>query len=503
MYEKPRELLVEALTGRKRHREKAVLQDISFEVSRGEVVGVIGQNGAGKSTLLKIIAKTLKPSAGSADVNGRVAAILELGTGFNPNYTGRENVIMSGMLRGMTEGQVWAKLDSIIAFSGLAHVIDEPFHTYSSGMQARLAFATAISVDADVIIIDEALAAGDVRFASRSLRRIREISQSGVTCLFVSHVTYQIMQLCSRVIWIDQGRVRMDGPAIDVVRAYEYEMHTLVARDRGEALNYSGSDSLNATDAVLPDSEQTVQPVSDSSLAPLAPMADRLRSCELSSAVPGDSSAEPTDGSAEALADSPDPGPRSLRGMETEPLPLAHDPDGVVQSVPAPPASPSHYSTRAYRILRIRFLDAADNETMIFRFGEVFRLQVVYERLEPGEAEFSCGLAAAFNRVADFEAVMYFNTVYPHSDSEIADYHSLSFRQFKGRHGLIEARIDPLQLKAGEYYVSLGILPNTPTHHEFYEYMHCQFKVVVLPNGFDEPSVFYPAVTWSNESSAQ
>ena len=502
MYETPRDLLVEALTGRKRHRDKAVLENLDFSIARGEVVGVVGQNGAGKSTLLKMIAGTLTPTTGTIEVDGRIAAILELGTGFNPNYTGRENVILSGMLRGMTEEQVRGKLESIIRFSGLESVIDEPFHTYSSGMQARLAFATAVSVDADVIIIDEALAAGDVRFASRSLRRIREISQSGVTCLFVSHVTYQIMQLCSRVIWIDKGRVRMDGPAIDVVRAYEYEMHNLIARDRGDPLESSeGSAPVQTTaeeaaGTAAPlepgESAPAVEAFEAAAAVPLAvpelnvePQADsQIAALEPQVQTPEDQVLDPGDG-APAATDAPQ-----------TPAPT--------MTVAAPETDKrSHYSTGAYRITRIRFLDGSGRETMIFRFGEVFRLQVAYERLLQDDAEISCGLAVAFNRASDFEAVMYFNTSYPHSDQEIVDYETRPFRLYKGRQGLIEARIEPLQIKAGEYHVSLGILPNTSTHHEFFEYLHCHFQVVVLPNGFDEPSVFYPMVTWSNGPDAR
>ena len=251
-YDQPLSFLVEVATGRKKHQEKEVLRDISLEIKRGEVVGIIGRNGAGKSTLLKMIAGTLTPTAGHIDVNGRVSAILELGTGFNAAYSGRDNVIMSGLMRGMSEAEVRQKFDAVVAFAGLEDVIDQPFHTYSSGMQARLAFAAAVSVDADVIIIDEALAAGDIRFTARSLGRIREICKSGVTALFVSHQTYQVMQLCSRAIWLDDGRVRMDGPSLEVCRAYEYEMHEAVARDEGRLAVVGRRDPAASADALPP-----------------------------------------------------------------------------------------------------------------------------------------------------------------------------------------------------------------------------------------------------------
>lgn len=224
MYDKPFDFMREILTGRSYHRTKDVLHGVTLDIHEKEIVGIIGRNGAGKSTLLKIIAGTLSPTTGKVAVRGRVSAILELGTGFNPAFSGRENVVLSALMRGMSEPEVRAKLDSIIAFSGLEDVIDEPFHTYSSGMQGRLAFAAAVSIDADVIIIDEALSTGDARFAARSLRRIHDICQSGVTALFVSHNSYQVMQLCTRAIWIKDGAVAMDGPPLEVVRAYEHEI---------------------------------------------------------------------------------------------------------------------------------------------------------------------------------------------------------------------------------------------------------------------------------------
>jgi hypothetical protein len=162
------------------------------------------------------------------------------------------------------------------------------------------------------------------------------------------------------------------------------------------------------------------------------------------------------------------------------------------------PAEVRSFSTGQYRICEIRFLDKDSRLTQVFRFGEVFRLQVIYECLLPELPEYSCGLAVAFNRVSDFESVMYFNTNYPHSDDELHSYFRAPFRQYFGKRGVIEAVIDPLQLRAGEYYVSLGILSNQPGPHEFYVYMHCHHRVAILPNGFDEPSVFYPIVSWTN-----
>jgi hypothetical protein len=158
------------------------------------------------------------------------------------------------------------------------------------------------------------------------------------------------------------------------------------------------------------------------------------------------------------------------------------------------------FTTGQYRIVDISFIDRKEKANRIFRFGETLKIRVTYECLLSELPKYSCGLAVAFNRVSDFEAVMYLNTNYAHSDEELARYSDAPFRQFVGRRGVIEAVIDPIQLRAGEYFVSLGILPNQPAPHEFYEYFHCQHRVVILTNGFDEPSVFYPIVTWANRA---
>jgi homopolymeric O-antigen transport system ATP-binding protein len=196
------------------------LQDVSFKINDGEVVGIIGRNGAGKSTLLKILSKITYPTSGRVRVAGRVASLLEVGTGFHEELTGRENIFLNGSILGMKKKEVETKLDSIISFAGVERFIDTPIKRYSTGMRLRLGFAVAAHLDPDVLIVDEVLAVGDAGFQKKCLNTMQELRTSGRTVLFVSHNMAAVENLCTRGIWIDGGRVRQDGPTREIIDAY-------------------------------------------------------------------------------------------------------------------------------------------------------------------------------------------------------------------------------------------------------------------------------------------
>lgn len=223
LYDRPIDRLKQMLMrGRKRYyKEFAALQDVSFELRKGEVLGLVGRNGAGKSTLLQLICGTLNPSGGQVAVQGRVAALLELGAGFNPDFTGQENIYLNASILGLSKAEIDARYDGIVEFSGIGDFIHQPVKTYSSGMYVRLAFSIATSVDPDILVIDEALSVGDGAFARKSFDRIMRLKEKGATILFCSHSVYQIEALCTRALWLEKGVVQLFGDPATVVAGYQ------------------------------------------------------------------------------------------------------------------------------------------------------------------------------------------------------------------------------------------------------------------------------------------
>lgn len=265
IYQKPRDRLLQMFfRGRKMlYREFWALRGISFEVKRGETVGIVGRNGSGKSTLLQLICGTLNPTEGTVNARGRIAALLELGSGFNPEFSGRENVYLSASVYGLTPDEIDARFDKIIDFSEIRDFIDQPVKTYSSGMFVRLAFAVIAHVDADILIIDEALSVGDAAFSRKCTRFLRQFMENG-TVLFVSHDTASVKNLCDRAIWIERGSLMADGDPKSVSDTYLkhlYEtsqgnralkqglspMHSFKKIDKPKMLRDMRQDLLNAS----------------------------------------------------------------------------------------------------------------------------------------------------------------------------------------------------------------------------------------------------------------
>lgn len=239
LFERPSDRLLHLLFGSRgtKVRDFWALKDIHFEVRRGEVLGLVGRNGAGKSTLLQMVCGTLNPTEGQLTVNGRVAALLELGAGFNPEFTGLENVYLNGTLLGLSRRQIDERLDDILGFADIGDFVRQPVKTYSSGMFVRLAFAVATSVSPDILVIDEAMSVGDGAFARKSFDRVMGLRDAGTTILFCSHAMYHVHALCERAIWLEAGRIRMMDKATRVIAAYEASFGAEVSKQASFSLS--------------------------------------------------------------------------------------------------------------------------------------------------------------------------------------------------------------------------------------------------------------------------
>lgn len=221
IYHRPIDRLAEAVTRKPRHQVSNVLNGISFSVAPRRSLGIIGDNGAGKSTLLKLLAGTITPSSGTIEIKGRFAALLELGAGFHPEFTGRQNIFLNASLLGLSKEETRAREQEIIDFSELEEFIDRPVKNYSSGMYIRLAFSIATSIDPDILIIDEALSVGDMAFQRKCIDRMNAFRSQGKTMIFCSHSMYHVQELCEKAIWLDKGRVRYAGASAEAVARYE------------------------------------------------------------------------------------------------------------------------------------------------------------------------------------------------------------------------------------------------------------------------------------------
>jgi len=221
IYDHPSERLKELFLKAKKHRVFRALGPFDIEVRKGETLGIIGENGAGKSTFLKLVAGVIEPSSGTISVDGKVSSILELGTGFNPEFTGRENVLLNGALLGLSSGEVGSRMENIARFADIGDFFDMPVKMYSSGMYMRLAFSLAVHVDADIVVIDEALTVGDGAFEKKCIDRIWDLRRNGITILYCSHSLYTVANFCDRAVWLKEGSVQGIGETKEVISRYE------------------------------------------------------------------------------------------------------------------------------------------------------------------------------------------------------------------------------------------------------------------------------------------
>jgi len=449
VYSKPVDLALEVLTRRKRHTIFRALDDVSFEVPRGEVLGIIGSNGAGKSTLLKVITGVLEPSAGSVDIRGRVTAILELGLGFNPEYSGRENIYLSGLLYGMNRAEIDSKIDEIIDFSGLSEFVERPVKTYSSGMHSRLAFSIATAVEPDILIIDEALAAGDSTFVQKCLRRIRHLCSGGRTVLLVSHGTGLLAQLCQRVIWMERGRVRMIGPAISVVQAYDLTAHQQA------------------------DSASWIETVDD----------------DLDTYTPNDTAAG-------VLAlDGQGDGSQTEQGRSRSKSSLRDLFDANTDGA-------RHVFRRGpVYIDSVEMFDADGQLTSRLTMLRPFTVKIRYH-VEGDLPTETLGVALSVNGKYDLSSIAQFFTQNIRPFETRDSYNSASDRQMPGPVGYIDLHFDYVPFRKGEYYLSLGLVPNVPGTWEFYEYRHFYYTFSVDDAGMDvgAPVFFKPTLTYGTQT---
>ena len=246
----PRLYRVISKTPKQYYREFWALKDVSFEVRKGETVGIIGCNGSGKSTLLQLISGILTPSTGSVDVNGRIAALLELGSGFNPQFTGRENIYLNGTILGLSREEIDTRFDEIVEFADIGDFIEQPVKTYSSGMMLRLAFSVSVNVQPDILIIDEALAVGDAAFQFKCMERLERLTQSGVTLLFVSHDLNSVRTFCKYAIYLDKGVLKVKGNAEEVGEMYLLDLHNLRKKAVGDGVSVVLKSAISSDEGI-------------------------------------------------------------------------------------------------------------------------------------------------------------------------------------------------------------------------------------------------------------
>jgi len=467
VYSRPSDLFWEIFRGKPLFKPFWALRNISFDIEKGQVVGVIGPNGSGKSTLLRILSGTLDKTEGDIKIKGRISAILELGTGFNSEYSGRENIRLGCIYLGMNPNQVEEKMDWIIRFSELGDFIDQPLKTYSSGMQARLTFATAVSVDPDIFIVDEALAAGDAYFVNKSLSRVRQICKSGSTVLFVSHTASVISSLCDKVIWLENGTIHQIGETQPIIKAYEYEIHKRISSDLGR-IEYV---DVGVSSSKGKDENHKATNLVGESPDLLSLHIDDLSEDEVLTSPDGDRNGENSIGS----------------GNKQNLNPASLDPD----------SQPIYVKGPVY-IDRVQFLNADFEEVRTFIRWSKMTIRVLYH-VEGPIPEDTLGLALGIHRRSDLLRISHFSTMWPTKDADLISYESAEFRKKPGRTGMIECTINPIQLAEGDYLFSVGLAPNNPLVADFYEQRFEAYHINIIRDGHElNGLVYYPMVQWTH-----
>ncbi len=446
VYDHPSDLALEILTRRKRHKLFTALDGVSFDVARGEVVGIIGSNGAGKSTLLKIITGVMEATSGTVEIVGKVTAILELGLGFNPEYSGRENIYLSGLLYGMGRAEINSKLNSIISFSGLAEFIERPVKTYSSGMHARLAFSIATAVEPDILIIDEALGAGDVTFVYKCMRRIRQLCSGGRTVLVVSHGTSLLAQLCHRVIWLEQGRVQKEGPAMHIIQAYDLAAHQ---GTDDESWIEEVDQSLGKAPLAVSHAPETSESVED-----------RSETFDFAKSMTGKAPLDSVEERSEAFDFA-----KSMTGK-------------------------SVFRRGPVLIDHIELLNAENAATNRLIALEDFTIRISYRTTAAIPKE-TLGVALMINTYPDLIAVLQWNSQNMRPTETQSTYNQARFRPLCARSGKIDLKFSGVGFRPGPYLLSVGLLPNLPGIWEFYEYRHFYYKFEVENLGFQHRRAYF------------
>ena len=344
---------------RNRHVIHTVLENVSFEVERGEAVGLIGENGCGKSTMLKMLSRIMYPDSGSIRIEGRVSSLIELGAGFHPDMSGRENIYTNAAIFGLSRAEIDARIDKIIQFAELGDFIDSPVRIYSSGMYMRLAFAVAVNVDADILLIDEILAVGDAAFQMKCFNKLREIKASGTTIVIVSHSLGQIEEFCDRSIWVCDGKIRMQGPTRDVHQEYnQYMMEKSIASLRREEA------AREAEEAAKREAEEAAR-----------------------------REAEEAAKQAETAASEPAPeAPAQPEAPAEEPKPATNEKGWQLQTDwEALPGAPRHFGTGKALLDNVRMFDKDGTKSTVFRSGETIRIMYDYHFYEKANQP-CCGI---------------------------------------------------------------------------------------------------------------